>query len=65
MFGWTNKIMNESDLVWIWVHRKYGMSRIVKLNQLIKGKKPIFTMLLPMMSYWVDEITNDSDEVWR
>ena len=63
MFDGINKTVNESDEVWRLLHRKYGMSRIVR--KYIRPKKTDLTLLLLMMFDLMDETMNDSDEMWR
>ena len=37
IFFWIDKIMNDSDEVWRWLHEKYGMSRIIQNVHSIKN----------------------------
>ena len=56
MVGWINQKMNLSDEVWMWVHKNYGMSRIVK-KQFGQNKK----MHLPWISDngWFNQWNNE------
>ena len=57
-----DKKVNVSDVVWMWVHRKYGMSWIVQKIYSMGGKCAL-TSLLPTIVYWFDKNINVSDEV--
>ena len=49
-----------SDEVWMWVHQKYGMSRILK-NCIWLKETTALTLLFPTMIYLIDEKIHVSD----
>ena len=66
MFYLIDKLMNESDSVWIWSYQKYVMSWIIQKYHSV-GKTTALTLLLPTILDWVeffdwiDKTMNDSD----
>ena len=63
MVNWIIETMNLSDEVWMWVHQKYGMGRIVK--KYIQSKETIApTLLFSTMVDWIDKKMDMIYEVW-
>ena len=63
MFDLIKEIMNVSYEVWRWVHKKYGISRIVRKLYSVETKKSL-TLMFSKMFKWIDETINGSDKLW-
>ena len=62
MFDGSEKTINESDKVWMWVHQKHVMSSIIQKFHSMKTTALI--LLLLIMFGWIDKTMMESDELW-
>ena len=58
MVDWIDETMNVSDEVWMWVHRKYGMSQIVRKFNSVETNK--YTYLAVTNDGWLNWQKNET-----